>query len=78
MLNRFLLLLLYCLSVKQHRLLTKLQQSSLDEAATVAIGFQEAAALVEALAGFLRYHSGLVSDIRSLEFLDKLKKSHLT
>jgi hypothetical protein len=52
-----------------------LQRASLDEAATVPLGFQEATFLAEALAKFLRYHSGLVSDIKSLEFLDKLKQS---
>jgi len=57
------------------RVLTTLQQASLDEAATVPIGFQDATLLVETLTNFLKYHSGLVSDLKSVEFLEKLKKS---
>lgn len=63
------------LSAGGRRVLTTLQQASLDEAATVPIGFQEATFLVELLANFLKYHSGLVSDLKSVEFLEKLKKS---
>lgn len=57
------------------RVLTTLQQASLDEAATVPIGYQEATFLVELLANFLKYHSGLVTDLKSVEFLEKLKKN---
>ena len=63
------------LSAEGLRVLTILQQASLDEAATVPIGFQEASLLVEILANFLKYHSGLVSDLKSVAFLEKLKKS---
>jgi len=66
------------LSAAQLRLMAVLQRASLDEAATVPINFQEASLLVETLTKFVRYHSGLVSDIKSLEFLDKLKSSQLT
>jgi DNA repair protein RecO (recombination protein O) len=66
------------LSAEQLRLLSVLQRASLDEAATVPIGFGEASVLVETLTKFVKYHSGLVSDIKSLDFLDKLKNSHLT
>ena len=66
------------LSAEQLRLLSVLQRASLDEAATVPIGFAEAAILVETLTKFVKYHSGLVSDIKSLAFLDKLKSSQLT
>lgn len=66
------------LSAEQLRLLSVLQRASLDEAATVPIGFAEASLLVETLTKFIKYHSGLVSDIKSLDFLDKLKSSHLT
>jgi len=65
------------LSVQQARLLSVLQRASLDEAATVPLGFQEATLLVETLTKFIKHHSGLVSDIKSLEFLDKLKSSQL-
>ncbi len=66
------------LSPEQLRLLSVLQRASLDEAATVPIGFGEASLLVETLTKFVKYHSGLISDIKSLEFLDKLKSSQLT
>ena len=66
------------LSAEQLRLFSVLQRASLDEAATVPIGFGEASLLVETLTRFVKYHSGLISDIKSLEFLDKLKSSHLT
>jgi len=63
------------LSPEQHRVLALLQRASLDEAATVPLGFQEAAYMAEALGRFLKFHSGLISDIKSLEFLNKLKQS---
>jgi len=63
------------LSAGQLQLLSVLQRASLDEAATVPIGFQEASLLTETLTMFVKYHSGLISDIKSLEFLDKLKSS---
>lgn len=64
------------LSPEQHRALALLQRASLDEAATVPLSFQEAAYMAEALAKFLKFHSGLISDIKSLEFLNKLKQSN--
>ncbi|MEW5795802.1 MAG: DNA repair protein RecO [Candidatus Zixiibacteriota bacterium] len=66
------------LSVQQARLLSVLQRASLDEAATVPLGFQEATILVDTLTKFVKHQSGLVSDIKSLEFLDKLKSSQLS
>ena len=66
------------LSAEQLKLLSVLQRASLDEAATVPIGFGEASLMMETLTKFVKYHSGLVSDIKSLEFLEKLKSSHLT
>lgn len=66
------------LSVQQTRLLSVLQRASLDEAATVPLGFHEATLLVETLTKFVKHHSGLISDIKSLEFLDKLKSSQLS
>jgi hypothetical protein len=50
----------------------------LTEAATVPIGYQEASLMIDALTKFLSYQSGLVSGLKSLEFLEKLKNSHLT
>lgn len=66
------------LSREQARLLSVIQRASLDEAATVPISFSEASLLVEALTKFLKYHSGLFSDIKSITFLDKLKDSRIT
>lgn len=66
------------LSADQQKLLSVLQRASLDEAATVPIGFSEVSLLIGMLTKFVKYHSGLVSDIKSLEFLDKLKNSQLT
>jgi DNA repair protein RecO (recombination protein O) len=65
------------LSVVGLQALTLLQRASLDEAAAVPLGYQEAAFLVDALTDFLRYHSGLFKDLKSLEFLEKLKKTEL-
>ena len=53
------------LSAEQLRLLSVLQRASLDEAASVPIGFQEASFLAETLTKFVKYHSGLISDIKS-------------
>jgi DNA repair protein RecO (recombination protein O) len=63
------------LSADGARLLAALQRASLDEAASLPVGYQDAALLTEALTKFLKYHSGLVSDLKSLAFLEKLKKA---
>ncbi|UCC44443.1 MAG: DNA repair protein RecO [Candidatus Zixiibacteriota bacterium] len=63
------------LSVEGARLMVALQKASLDEAALLPIRYEDATVLIGALAKFLKYHSGLVSDIKSLRFLDKLKNS---
>lgn len=60
-----------------HSLLLTLQRASLHEAASVTIGYQEAVNLIDALARFLRYQADLKSDLKSLEFLEKLKGSQL-
>lgn len=62
-------------SVDGLRLLSVLQRASLDEAAMVPVTFSEATLLVEMLADFLRYHSGLVSQLKALQFLNKLRSS---
>jgi DNA repair protein RecO (recombination protein O) len=66
------------LSVDQVKTLTVLQRASLDEAVTVPLGYREATTLVETLGNFLKFHSGLGSDLKSLEFLEKLKNTQLT
>jgi DNA repair protein RecO (recombination protein O) len=66
------------LSAESYRVLSRLQTASLSEAATAPIGYQEASLLIDALTKFLSYQSGLVSGLKSLEFLEKLRNSHLT
>jgi len=57
--------------------LLKLQSASLKEAESVRISFGEASLLLEALIKFLQYQADISSKIKSLEFLDKLKKTQL-
>ena len=57
------------------RLLQILQRASLDEAASLPIGYQKAAGLLDVLTRFLKYHAGLTSYLKSLAFLEKLKNS---
>lgn len=65
------------LSAGNRRLLAALQTASLSEAAAVPVGFTAAAQLLDLLAKFLNYQSGLNTGLKSLEFLDKLKNSQL-
>jgi len=58
--------------------LLKLQSASLKEAESVRVSFGEASLLLEALVKFLQYQAEISSKIKSLEFLDKLKKTQLT
>ena len=60
-----------------YRLLMQLQTASLDEASAIQIGYQEASQMLEALTKFLSYQAGVASDLKSLEFLEKLKNTHL-
>jgi len=57
--------------------LLSLQRASLAEAAAHPVGFAEGSLLLEALSKFLHYQADLRSGLKSLEFLDKLKKTHL-
>ncbi|UCD63699.1 MAG: DNA repair protein RecO [Candidatus Zixiibacteriota bacterium] len=59
------------------RLLT-LQTASLAEAALVPVRFAEASRFIEALTGLLTSQTGLKSELKSLEFIEKLKKSKWT
>jgi DNA repair protein RecO (recombination protein O) len=52
-----------------------LQRASLSEAAAAPIAFKTADRLVEALTKFLGYQAEVNSELRSLEFLGKLKES---
>jgi len=59
------------------RLLAALQRASLNEAAGVPLSYAEASELVELLTSFLKHQTGLRADLKSLEFLEKLKNTPL-
>ena len=65
------------LSSGGYRTLTQLQAASLDEASLMLIGYQEASLMLELLTRFLSYQAGVSPDLKSLEFLEKLKNSPL-
>ena len=58
------------------RLLT-LQTASLDEASSVTLKFAQATRIMEMLTRFLAGQTGMKSDLKSLEFIEKLKNSQL-
>ncbi|MDF1544204.1 MAG: DNA repair protein RecO [bacterium] len=58
------------------RLLRALQSASLKEAATLPIGYSQAAILLDVLERLLKHSSDLGSRLKSLEFLEKLKNSN--
>ncbi|HOP06120.1 MAG TPA: DNA repair protein RecO [candidate division Zixibacteria bacterium] len=60
-----------------YRHLAKLQNASLKEAAGMPIRYAEAAQLLEALTRFAACQTDLKTDLKSLEFLQKLKNSTL-
>lgn len=66
------------LSAKSFAYLLALQNASLGEAAQVPIMFKDSEPLLEALTRFLAYQVGLKTDLKSLEFLQKLKDTDLT
>jgi len=63
------------LTYQSLKLLVTLQTASLNEAATLPIGFVEAGLLVEVLRRFMSYQADVRADVKSLEFLEKLKNS---
>lgn len=65
------------LSGSAYRHLAALQNASLKEAAGTVIRYAEAEQLVEALGRFAACQTDLKTDLRSLEFLQKLKNSTL-
>ncbi len=65
------------LSSGGYRTLTQLQTASLDEASLMQVGYQEASLMLELLTRFLSYQAGVSGDLKSLEFLEKLKNSPL-
>jgi DNA repair protein RecO len=65
------------LPVADLKILAALQVSSLEEASCLPLGYQHAAQLVDALTRFLSYQAGTKPELKSLEFLEKLKNSQL-
>jgi DNA repair protein RecO (recombination protein O) len=65
-------------SLESLRILTALQKASLGEAATLPIGYAEASQLLDAMVKLLGYQAGISSELKSLEFLQKLKNSQTT
>lgn len=57
--------------------LLELQTASLDEAASIALGFKEAGTFLDALTAFMSSQIGVKSELKSLEFIEKLKNSQL-
>jgi DNA repair protein RecO (recombination protein O) len=60
-----------------HNRLQALQKAALHEAAVTVVGYKEASRLIDALTKFLSYQAGISSDLKSLEFLHKLKRSQM-
>jgi DNA repair protein RecO len=65
------------LSCAGFRHLLHLQTASLTEAAGYRVSFSEAAVMLDALGKFVRYQADLPASLKSLEFLEKLKKTQL-
>lgn len=61
-------------SESAYRLLVALQTASLYEAATLPISLKEAELFADALNGFLGHQLGKKVELKSLAFIDKLKK----
>ncbi len=61
------------MTIKQ---LVALQNASLAEAGRYPIGYTEATILVEALVKFVNFQTGLISRLKSLEFLKQLKPTN--
>jgi len=63
------------LSDESYRFLLSLQTASLAEAAAKTISFKEATGLMDALTKFVAHQTGLKAELKSLEFIEKLKNS---
>ncbi len=64
-------------SLNSFRKLVLLQRSSLNEAAQLELGFNEASVMLEALVKFLSYQAETKAELKSLTFLEKLKNTDL-
>jgi DNA repair protein RecO (recombination protein O) len=63
------------LTVESYDLLLTLQTTSLSEAAKIAVSLKQVTPLMDALTGFLSYQTSINSELKSLEFIEKLKTS---
>lgn len=70
----------YIISLTDHGLqqLLTMQSSSLEDASSITIGYDNAVLLIDLLTRFLQYHAAVGSDLKSLKFLEKLKRSKLS
>lgn len=63
-------------SPAEYKLILGLQTASLKEAATLPMSMKETTKVVDALANFLEFQTGLDSSLNALSFLEKLKNSN--
>lgn len=64
-------------SKESYNLLKKLETASLSEAANMPMGYQESVQLIDGLSRFVSFQTGLKPELKSLEFLEKLKNTDL-
>ncbi len=66
------------LSVECFEPLVALQSASLREAASIAVSFGQASRILEVLTRFLSHQAGVKGDLKSLDFLEKLRNTDLS
>ncbi len=65
-------------SSESHTMMMALQVSPLTRAVDLPMGYKETTRLLEALVKFINYQTGMTLEMKSLEFLKKLKNSNST
>ena len=65
-------------SGRSYKLILALQTASLAEAGTLPLGYTDASGILEALTKFLSGQTGLKADLKSLDFINKLKNNQKT
>ncbi len=63
-------------SQESHKLLVALQCLTLQEAIGLPIGYREVTNLLEMMLKFVSYQTGIKAELKSLDFLEKLKNSN--
>ena len=66
------------LSVECFEPLVALQSASLREAAAISVSFGQASRILEVLTKFLSHQAGVKGDLKSLDFLEKLRNTDLS